>query len=86
MDTLNILWSIRACLLKYTYESYCLLIFNLLGLPHWANLCWNSHTVMLQSQLYILAYQKNFRSNDSLIHLLTSSPYTLLLLLQVFSS
>ena len=60
MDTLNILWSIRACLLKYTYETYCLLIFNLLGLPHWANLCWNSHTVMLQSQLHNLSISENF--------------------------
>ena len=38
MDTLNILWSIRACLLKYTYLSYSLLILNIFGLPHWANL------------------------------------------------
>ena len=37
MDTLilNIL-CIRACLLKYTYLSYSLLILNILGLPHWA--------------------------------------------------
>ena len=37
MDTLNIL-CIRACLLKYTNLSYSLLILNILGLPHWANL------------------------------------------------
>ena len=37
MDILNIL-CIRACLLKYRYLFYSLLILNILGLPHWANL------------------------------------------------